>query len=205
MSMLARYKKAGGILELVKLIEDSGEPKRSQLITMVRTEDPQFAALVEAKLFSYADVRKLPEGTLAEVIVETPPKFVAIAMHGESPEFVALCEKCLGKSFSEYKTEKELLAETPPNPSQIEGAQRKIVATVRKLEAEERIKLPGSELGAGSSGVGGSAKLGGGADASGPSGADGGCPAIAAFQLEPPPPGLSGERLETFLKQTLGF
>jgi len=208
MSMLARYKKAGGILELVKLIEDSGEPKRSQLLNMIRTEDPQFAAMVEGRLFSYEQLRTLPENTLAEIIAATPPKFVAVALSGENAEFVTLCEKCLGKAFNEYKMEKETLASQAPTPAQIEAAQRKLVGSARKLEAEGAIKLPGSDLGGvPGGGAASSGKLGDGSSpgGAGTASAETGCPAIESFSLELPPPGLSGERLETFLKQTLGF
>jgi flagellar motor switch protein FliG len=205
--MLDRYKKGGGILELVKLIEESGEPKRSQLLNMIRTEDPQFAAQVEGKLFSYESLRTQPEGTLAEVIAGTPPKFVALSLVGETPEFVALCEKCLGKSFNDYKMEKESIASAPPAPQLIESARRKLVATARKLESEGRIKLPGSDVGAPAGAAGGGAKIPGSDSPAmtGNAGADSGCPPVESFQLEAPPPGLSGERLETFLKQTLGF
>src|SRR5947207_2498115 len=104
MSMLARYKKSGGLIELVKLIEESPEPKRSQLLKMVADEDVNFAAQVSAKLFTYERIKTLPEGVLAEIILATPPKFIAIALTGETDDFIMIVEKCLGKGFGDYKT-----------------------------------------------------------------------------------------------------
>ena len=205
MSMLARYKKAGGILELVKLIEDSGEPKRSQLLNMIRSEDPQFASMVEGKLFAYDQLRVLPENTLAEVIAATPAKFVALAVFGEAPEFITLVEKCLGKAFNEYKAEKESLAGSAPNAGQIETARRKLVATARKLEGEGRIKLPGSEGNTNSGAASTSGiKLPSEGGVIGDASLEAGCPATDTFGIEAPPPGLVGERFEQFLKTTLG-
>ena len=223
--MLARYKKGGGIVELVKLVEDSSEPKRSQLMAMIRTEDPEFAARVEAKIFNFDKLKTLPEGLLAEIIGETPPKFVALGTFGEAPEFVVLVEKCLGKNFNEYKEERENLKAAPPPLPQIESGRRKIIAEARKLEASGKIKLGGNDLDSAGSTTGssiaaltpaqgGAAKLqsgppGGSGTAnpmSGPIGsatADAGCPPVTTFGIEPPPPGLSGERFETFLKSLL--
>jgi len=143
---------------------------------------------------------------IAEIISETPPKFVALALFGEDPTFVILCEKCLGKNFNDYKQEKENLAGAAPNPTQMETARRKLVATARKLESEGRIKLPGSDAGGGgASGAGGTAKIGDGPVQAGSASEESGCPPIESFGLEAPPSGLMGERFEQFLKTQLGF
>jgi hypothetical protein len=218
--MLARYKKGGGIVELVKLIEDSAEPKRTQLMTMIRNEDPEFAAKVDARLFSFEKIKSLPEDVLAEIIATTPVKFVAMAIWGETSEFVTLCERCLGKNYNEYKSEKETLTATPPAPGQIEAARRKVIAEARKLESSGAIKLPYSDGGGPGSSSDPAAPGSGGASASEPApssapaspakvsgnatSADG-VPTLSSFNIEAPPPGLSGERLETYLKTQLGF
>jgi hypothetical protein len=218
MSMLARYKKGTGIVELVKLIEDSAEPKRSQLLQMVRSEDPEFAAKVEARLFSFEKIKSLSESVLAEIVAATPPKFVALAIWGEPADFISLCEKCLGKNYNEYKQEKEALGANPPGVGQIEAARRKLIGEARKLEASGQIKLPFSEPDGGAKAPQAAAPdtnpaatsspqtptttsyLQGGTGAT----AEAGCPPIASFGLEAPPPGLSGERLEQFFKNNLG-
>lgn len=208
MSMLARFKKGGGILELVKLVEESPEPKRTQLLTMIRNEDPEFAAQVESRLFSYDMLKTLPENLIAEIIAATPAKILALALYGEDAEFTALAEKCLGKNFSEYKGEKELVAGAPPQPPQVDAARKKIIAETRKLEAEGKIRLPFSGNDAAGGGTGGGAKLNvGGVENTLPTGTaseDDGVPGVETFGIEAPPPGLSGERLETFLKTQLG-
>jgi len=215
MSMLARYKKKGGIKELVKLVEDSAEPKRTQLLEMVRKEDKEFAAQVEAMILKYDNIRALPENMVAEIIAATAPKFVAVAIHGETPEFIKLVEKCIGKAFNDYKAERDILAETPPTANQVESARRKLIVEARKLESEGKIKF------ANLSGGGTSTESGihptnpelalptspapdlAGTNLS-PTKATEPCPPINSFHLEPPLPGLSGERFETFLKSQLG-
>jgi hypothetical protein len=211
MSMLARYKKAGGIIELVKLIEDSGEPKRSQLIAMIRQEDPEFAARVESRIFSYEMLHTLPENLLAEIVASCSPKVLAISLATETDEvFIKLCERCLGQNFSEYKSEKEVAQSSALTPSQIEAGRKKLISTARKLESEGRIKLPFSDSGGGPAAPGKLAGTDSGATGLGAEGAGGsdetelsGCPAIETFGMEAPPPGLGGERLENFFKQNL--
>jgi hypothetical protein len=215
MSMLARYKKGGGILELVKLVEDSPEPKRSQLLAMVRNEDAEFAARVEARIFNWDKIKELPENVIAEIIAVSPPKFLAISLVGEDPKFVTLAERCLGKNFAEYKGERDTIAAAAPQPQAIESARRKIIAEARKLEANGQIKLISGDAdaalnmaagGAPAQGAqAGAATSAASAGSTGSASGDAGVPPITSFGLEPPPPGLSGERFQTFVKSLLGF
>ncbi len=213
MSMLARYKKGGGILELVKLVEDSPEPKRSQLLAMVRAEDAEFAARVEGRIFNWEKMKSLPENVIAEIIAASPPKFLVLALVGEDPKFITLCERCLGKNFAEYKAEKDAVGATVVPPPQVEAARRKIIAEVRKLEANGQVKLSSGDteaaVPAGSAGPTAGAAAAAAASSTstvaGSASGDSGCPPIESFKLEPPPPGLSGERFQTYIKSILGF
>ena len=221
MSMLARYKKQGGIMELVKLIESSSEPKRTQLLNMVRGEDAAYANAVEARLLTWPQLKEQQENVLAEIISATPPKFVATAVYGESDSFLVLVEKCLGRHFQDYKLEKESLKSAPPNESQIESARRKVMGEVRKLEAAGSIRLhqpgvapvpeapatpsvavPAAEITAPSTSPATTAL----AAAPKPDAATAatGCPSIASFKLEPALAGLNGERFDIFIRKLLG-
>lgn len=218
--MLARYKKSPGqILELVKLIEESAEPKRSQLLTMIRSEDAEFAAKVEARVLTMADLRALIPDVLAEIVVATPAKHIALALHGDTnADFVKIIERCLGNKFSEYKEEITNFESDPPNESKVEAGQRKLISEARKLEKAGAIKLPIRDTDGGFSSVSasvpasGAAPAGTDASAAAPvaasasaiAGNHSGMPTVESFGFEAPPPGLSGERLETFVKKLLG-
>jgi hypothetical protein len=211
---LVRYKKAGGMIELAKLIESSAEPKKSQLLKMVKEEDPQFAKQLEAKILTFAKLKKLPESYVAEIVSATPAKHLALALSGEDEEFRALCEKCLGNNFSDYRQEKESLAATPPTPAQIESGRMKMLSEARKLEGNGAIKIEAALAGAPVTGdalrsatnahssEAPEAALKGLAAAE--ESPQDGPPTVDKFKMEAPPPGLIGERLETFIKNTLG-
>lgn len=203
MSMLARYKKGGGIIELVKMIEESPDAKRAQLLAMIRNEDADFAAKVESRLFSFDQLKALGEDLIAEIVGATPVKFMAIILANETdPNFVTLAERCLGKNFAEYKGERELVASAPVAPAQVDAARKKMIAEARKLEAEGKIKLPFTDAVEGS---GSGAKLNTGAAPTGPVGTatEELAPPIESFGIEAPPPGLAGERLEVYFKSQL--
>lgn len=225
MSMLARYRKQGGIMELLKLIEDSPEPKRTTLLDMVRKEDADFAAQVECRILKFESIKTLPESIQAEIFSLTPPKFVALSLTGEPPEYIKFVEKCLGKNFNDYKLEKDNLASTPATPAQVEAARRKLISELRKLEATGNIRIPypepGQSLGTAPSstpaagkpaGPNGVAAAAGAAVAgssipqsTGPAAKESDpAPPTETYQMDPPPPGLSGERFETYLKGVLG-
>jgi flagellar motor switch protein FliG len=211
MSMLARYKKSGslGITELVKLIEGSPEPKRTNLLNMVRSEDPIFAVEIEARLYDFDKFRTLPESIVAEVLSSTSPKFMALALYGDTSDFVKLCEKCLGKNFAEYKSEVEVLKDKPPTPSQIDTAQRKIVSEARKAEGDGRLRLP--MIGASAMQLAEIQSRSAAAPnaAAGVPGALGdpvatGKPTLGQFNMEEPPERLTGFQFSSYLKTQLG-
>ena len=217
MGMLDRFKKGNAIVDLIKLIEDSGEPKKTQLMTMVRAEDPAFAAAVEARVLTWEKIRGLPEGIFAEIVSATPPKFIAMAIGSEDPAFVVMIEKCLGKAYNDYKQEKDAFKTSPPTPAQVEVARRKMVSEARKLDTEGRIKIAPEAVGEVTRGVTSAVSPSTGTSPQtqapvsqviyenpGNAKADEPCPPFATFNAELPPPGLSGERLETYLKSMLG-
>jgi flagellar motor switch protein FliG len=208
MSMLARYKKnSQAMMELVKLIEESGEPKKTTLMNMVMQEDPDFGSKIQKRIFTYDKFKVLDESIVAEVISACSPKILALAFHGETEEFLKLGERCLGNKFSEYKSEKEVLAERAPNEGQIESARRKIVSEARKLESEGAFKLMDYER-IDSQPAGAVAGAAGLDSSGGPIGnalADAGAPDVDSFQMELPPAGLIGERFEAHVKKELGL
>ena len=53
MSTLQRYRKRGGFLKLLQLIETSAPPKREQLLKVIEKEDPHWAQNIRTKSLSF--------------------------------------------------------------------------------------------------------------------------------------------------------
>jgi|GEM_PF-1220862 len=208
MSMLARYKRnSQSMMELVKLIEESAEPKKSNLMNMIMQEDAEFGAKVQRRLFDWEKLRILDESLVAEIVSASPAKILALALYQEVDPFLKLAERCLGNKFSEYKSEKEVFGERPPSESQVESARRKMVSEARKLETDGAFKLMDYDkvdAGAASSSGGASALGAGAAGPTGTASAESGAPSVDTFQMDAPPAGLIGERFEEYVKRELG-
>lgn len=212
MSMLARYKKnSASMMELVKLIEESAEPKRSNLIGMVTKEDPEFGERITRRLFTYDKIKELDEGIIAEVISANTPKILALALFDEEDEeFCKLVERCIGNKFSEFREEKENAKAAPPNEGQIASARRKMVSEARKLEVDGAIKLMDydqidASVGGGGTAAANNEALGATDGPTGSAAESDGLPPIDSFGIELPPTGLLGERFESYVKKTLGL
>ena len=58
MSLLQRYRKPGGLKELVKLIETSSDKARANILQAVENEDPDFAEQVLQSLLQLVHIPK---------------------------------------------------------------------------------------------------------------------------------------------------
>jgi hypothetical protein len=218
MSLLARYKKnEKTFMELVKLVEGSTDDKKETLLANVRQEDPSFAAKVESRMLNPEDIKALGENIMAEIVSVCAPKVLATCLVLEKDEtFKKVIEKSLGKKYAETRAEKEVLEGSPLPESQLRSVYRKMISEARKLEEAGKFKLPQKDVSLATSpapapkpAASTPAAEAAGAPpttatpvAGSPNNAseDGGCPTIDTFAMEPPPPGLSGERFETYLK-----
>ncbi|MEO5667038.1 MAG: FliG C-terminal domain-containing protein [Bdellovibrionota bacterium] len=206
MSMLARYKRnSQSMMELVKLIEESAEPKRSTLMNMVTQEDPEFGAKIQRRLFDYGKLKALDESIIAEIIAVCPSKIMALSLVGENETFIKMAERCMGNKFSEYKVEKEILNDRAPTEMQVEAARSKLVSEARKLETDGAFKLMDYEKIDAAGGTVSSPALTGAGGPTGSALADSGAPGVDSFQMELPPNGLNGERFEEHIKKELGL
>src|ERR1700727_1794918 len=91
--MLARFRKPGGVQQLVVLLESCLTKKREALITTIESEDKEFAMMVKAKVLTAERIfkwdplvvseatTKLSERTLAFVLKGLPPECIPIALH----------------------------------------------------------------------------------------------------------------------------
>ncbi len=139
MSMLVRYKKTGGFQQLLSLIETCTPAKREQLMKVIQTEDPGWAALLKAKMLTIDKFFSWDPIHIAEITNEMPGRILAAALVGLPAETV---ERATHTMDHMKKREIEnLIQELKPNPSEIETARMKLLVRVRELEREKRIDL----------------------------------------------------------------
>jgi flagellar motor switch protein FliG len=143
MSMLARYRKPGGVQQLVQLLESCLLKKRETLLNTIYAEDKAFGEMVKAKVLTAERIFRWDPLIVSEATTRLGERTLAIALKG-------LPAECFGIATHTMRDLKKrevqnLLETVKPNPIEIESAHIKLVETVRKLEKEGSIKLNENE------------------------------------------------------------
>lgn len=139
MSMLARFRKPGGFLQLLNLIETCEPVKRNQLMDLIAKEDPGWAHLVKTKALSFERIMAWPQNTLMEITPRIPDKILGVAVHMCPTEFR---EKLLSSLPHMKRREIEyMLNNFNPSSGEKHAAVIKIIQTVRELEHEGMLKM----------------------------------------------------------------
>src|SRR4051812_48060394 len=82
--MLDRYKKPGGFVQLLTLLETTPEPKREKFLALIKEEDAYWAEAVKKRLLNLRRILSWNPETLAEIVGNLQDLTLAIALHGLS-------------------------------------------------------------------------------------------------------------------------
>ena len=139
MSMLARYRKAGGFQQLLLLIETCTQQKRQQLLKLIEAEDPSWAKLITTKMVTLEKVFSWDPMHISEVTTQIVPRTLAILLHGLPRETF---DKATTTMPPMKRREIEsLYEEQSPNASEVEAARIQLLTKVRELEDSGRLNL----------------------------------------------------------------
>ena len=140
MSILARYRKPGGFVQLLKLIETSQPPKQEKLLEAVEKEDAEWAQLIRVKKLTPDMVLSWEPETLTLIFEHMLIRHAA----------TLFCKKGID-SLLEYRTlfridhynELYDLVENMKEPldSEYIAATNHLLETVRYLDEEKKIIL----------------------------------------------------------------
>src|SRR5471030_747446 len=95
MSMLVRYRKPGGIQQLVALLESCITKKRESLLTTICAEDNQFGIMVRSKLLTPEKIFKWDPLIVCEATTRMGERTLAICLKGMPPEAFAIATHTL--------------------------------------------------------------------------------------------------------------
>lgn len=140
MSVLTRYRKPGGFVQLLKLIETSQPVKQAKLLEVVEKEDPIWANKIREKKLS------------PEMVLSWPPEHLITILEHMSTRHCACLLKSLGTEHSKqyisffkgetYRDVKNLVDDNSEPPAgEIVAAQNNLLETVRFLDEEKKINL----------------------------------------------------------------
>lgn len=131
MSMIDRYKKSGGFLQLLQVLETCGPQKKEKFLKLIQDESPAWAEALEKKMLSMERIFKWDANTIAEIMVRLPEVTLAVALKGFTKEQVEMIFKTF--SASQKRRIEDLSAEKNPNAGEIAAAFMKIMEEVRAM------------------------------------------------------------------------
>lgn len=139
MSMLTRYQKSGGFIQLLQLIETCGKQKQDNFLQIIEKENAEWAATLRTKMLTLEKVLKWDNATLAEVAVRLQELTLATALHGFKPEDGDRLMQTF--THSQKRIIEDLKKSKVPTPAEINAAFMKILVEVRNMITQGYIRL----------------------------------------------------------------
>lgn len=129
MGMLDRYKKKGGFVQLLTLIESSGKQKQDQFLGLIAQENPLWEETIRKKSLSIDKIFSWNPVYLGEVLTRVQPLTLATALHSLPKERVETILNCL--PVGERRKIQQVIDETNPSPAEKNTCIMKIINETR--------------------------------------------------------------------------
>lgn len=139
MGMLDRYKKKGGFVQLLNLLETSSKTKQEQFLALIAQESTGWELELKKRLLTVNAIVDWPKEVVNEIISRIQPLTLAVALQHFTPEKKEEITNVL--SQSEKRKILHLVDETKPTPAEIATCLHKIVIETRSLIQQGVIKL----------------------------------------------------------------
>ncbi len=139
MSMIDRYRKKGGFVQLLNLIETTGKDKQEKFLKMIADESPLWETEVRKRLLTVDKVLSWNPTYLAEIFPRVAPLQLAMVVGGLPPEKAEMFMKVL--TYKEKRFVEDTLEDKKPAPGETSSGLMKLFSEIRKMEAEGSLKF----------------------------------------------------------------
>lgn len=129
MSMLNRYRKSGGFLQLVILIETCPQAKQEKFLEMIEKEDIRWANAIKQKMLSIEKVFGWGDTWVTEIVGRLTDLTVAMVVPGLSE--IAKGKVFRAMSHSRKRTIDQLMVEKKATPNELVTIHAQILTEVR--------------------------------------------------------------------------
>jgi flagellar motor switch protein FliG len=139
MSMLDRYKKPGGFVQLLALVETCGQAKQEKFLEIISKEDSHWADAIKKKMLSIERIYSWPDEQLAEIFGTLQDLTVAVALYAANDSI----RNRINGYFSHGRKRKidDLFGTSKPSAPEIAATHMKIIESVRKMEQDGFLRL----------------------------------------------------------------
>ena len=123
----------GGVKALVDILNSVDRTTEKNILSDLETKQPELADEVRANLFTFEDIVSLDRSSIQRVLREVDNQDLVMALKGASEEVANVIFDNLSKRAAEMLQE-DLRFLGPVRLSQVEEAQQRIVAIIRRLD-----------------------------------------------------------------------
>ncbi|MDK2836584.1 MAG: flagellar motor switch protein FliG [Thermosediminibacterales bacterium] len=134
------YTSAGGIQAVVDILNSADRATEKNILDSLENEDPELAEAIKKHLFVFEDIINLDNRSIQRVIREVDNSDLCLALKGASEEVAKVIFNNMSKRMAEMVRE-DMEYMGPVRLRDVEEAQQKIVAIVRRLEENGEIVI----------------------------------------------------------------
>lgn len=140
-TLRAQVTRLDGAEVLAGMLSAAPRSAEESLITALQGVDPELARKIRAAMFTFEDLRILPNRDLQKILSQVETGDLAVALHSASAETK---ETVMGNMSERAREnlEEEISYLQGVRPSAVRAASERIMEVVRRLEAENEIQLP---------------------------------------------------------------
>ena len=137
--MLKRYKRKGGFIQLLQLIETCNEAKREKLLSTIAKEDSRWSTAIESKLLTLDRIFTWKDESILEIIPNLHGLTLATTINALNP---ALKERVLTLvGHLKRRQIEDVIAESSPSEGEVFTCKMKVIEEVRGLITQGYIHL----------------------------------------------------------------
>jgi flagellar motor switch protein FliG len=135
---------AGGSKALAGILNHADRALERNVLDNLATSDKELADEVRGMLFVFEDLTKLEERAVQQVLREVDQKDLVLALRG-APENVKEVVMTNMSERGAAMLKEEMEIQPPQRKKDVDDAQSRVVAVVRRLEEAGTIVIPGGE------------------------------------------------------------
>jgi hypothetical protein len=139
MSTLERYKKKGGFIQILTLIESSEPAKAEKFLSLIAQESQAWAEAIKEKSLTIHKIKDLDKTAQFEALERIPATVLANGLIKEAAEVRESIFSNLSQTLQK-KIELAMNENPDPRPGDILACQLRIIASTRAAITEGRIK-----------------------------------------------------------------
>ena len=134
------YTIVGGVDAIVSILNTVDRSTEKHIMETLEVEEPELADEIRKKMFVFEDILLLDDRAIQRVLRDVENSDLAIALKGSNDEVMCAILKNLSKRLAAM-IEEDMEFMGPVRMKDVEEAQQKIVAVIRKLEDSAEIVI----------------------------------------------------------------